>query len=124
MRIENKNAERKYIYFNNLKAKKFDTVLIPTVHGATLGIVVELLKLSDSEYDKITSFDARECYEIVNGLKYIEDKVRERKLKDIKREMKDRIKKVEELTLFEMYAEKDPELKKLLNTMKKLEENK
>lgn len=117
---ESKGINGKYLYANSVKAKLFDTVLVPTMYGVSLAYVTEVLSLTDDEAENECSYKIREAIEVVKGIKYFEQLVRNEKAKALKKAMKERMKVMEEIQLFEMYAEKDPELKEMLKEFKML----
>lgn len=118
--IEEKSGD--YIYKNTVKAKLFDTVLVPTFYGASLAFVIEEVELTKEQAENETRYNSavKETIEIVKGIKYFAEVTRKEKAKALKKAMKDRMKKMEEISIIEMYAEKDPELKSMLAEFKEL----
>lgn len=115
-----------YIYKNTVKAKEFDCVLVPTAFGVSLGYVTEVMNLTEEEALGNSRFDrVKETLELVKKVKYFDEIICKEKAKALKKAMKDRMKKLEEISIIEMYAEKDPELKSMLAKFKELggEEN-
>lgn len=92
-----------------------DTVVVDTQHGLQLAKVTTVIKLAVGErYDKATKW-------VVQKVDLTEHEARlerEKKAKEIKKQLEARRKKLEEIAVYQLLAEKDPEMAKLLEEYK------
>ena len=93
-----------------------DLVLCDTANGYSVAKVVELLPLN--EYKGVTVTKEIICK--VDFTDFENRKANRAKAKQLKTEMDKKIKDLQELTLYEMMAEKSPELKEMLEVYKGL----
>lgn len=117
--LDEQKTGGKYYYQDNLKTKlkKYDIVLVPTYYGFSLAVV---------DVIDVTEDDAR--YAVSNGLKEVSEKIKSSvadklikkdKIKDIKVQLDKKIKEIDSVEKYKMYAKLSPEVEELI---KQLEE--
>lgn len=108
-----------YTYQNEIGAKKYDAVIVPTRYGISLAVVTCLTdnsNLTDHGY----TYGVREIKEIAEVISSTEvaKVTTAAKKKDIKKKLEAEVKKLDDLSRFEMYATQSPEFAKLLKEYK------
>lgn len=115
--VQGTNTVRGYafaLFDNNIEVN--DLVLCDTSNGYSVAKVTEIIPQSEYEGTSVTR-------EIICKLDFTDFETRKEnreKAKKLKVEMDKKIKDLQELTLYEMMAEKCPELKDMLDAYKKL----
>lgn len=115
-----------YIYKDELSRalKKYDTVIVPTRYGLTIGVVKgtyneeQKNNLMRNRY-KFSQSDIKSVAEKIKS-KAVEEIVKADKVADIKRKLDSEVKKIDEIKKFEMYAELSPEVAAMLEELKEL----
>lgn len=103
-----------YTYENPVKAKKYDTVVVPTVHGLCLAVVVSS---SDTPPDTYMTYKA--ITEVIKSTSV--DKLTQVKKKaDLKKKLEAEVKKMDEVERFNIYAASNPAFAELLEEYKTL----
>lgn len=95
-----------------------DLVVVMTGHHGMS--IAEVCSIGDFDKDAVSC--GREIICKVDLTAYQERKARAKKLADLKKEMDAKVKALQEVALYELMAEKDPELKGMLEAFKALEQ--
>lgn len=107
-------------YFKNskkLKLEEHDAVIADTRYGIQLAVVVNTLEEKpEPNMDQIT----KTILEKIKS-KHIDELQKIEKVKSLRKKMQERAKKMDEAKLYEMYAEKDPEMAAMLEEFNKLQ---
>ena len=93
-----------------------DCVLCDTSYGYSVGKVVEIINKDEYEGADVT----KEIICFVNFADFEQRKKNREEAKKLKSEMDKKMKEMQELALYEMMAEKSPELKEMLDNYKAL----
>lgn len=104
-------SPKKYTFVTHQMLEANDMVVVDTVNGYALAEVVGMLaQLTRST--KVESLKEVVCK--VDMAAFNARKATAERAKEVKIEMDTRIKEIQEATVYQMFAEKDPALKKLL----------
>ena len=95
-----------------------DLVVVMTGHHGMS--IAEVCSIGDFDKDAVSC--DREIVCKVDMTAYQDRKARAKKLADLKKEMDAKVKALQEVALYELMAEKDPELKGMLEAFKALEQ--
>lgn len=108
------DPKKEYVYKDNLDEalKPFDVVLVPTRYGWSLGIV-----RSVTENDP--GFDTKQVAEKLSS-KVLDEELKADRAKMVRKELDKRLKEIDEVERYRMYAEKYPELKELTEQLEGL----
>ena len=115
--IQGTNTDKKYAFalFND-ELEVDDCVLCDTRNGYSVGKIVEII--SKDEYNGVEITKEIICY--VDFSDFEQRKKNREEAKKLKSEMDKKMKEMQELALYEMMAEKSPELKAMLDNYKAL----
>ena len=115
--IQGTNTDKKYAFalFND-ELEVDDCVLCDTRNGYSVGKIVEII--SKDEYNGVEITKEIMCY--VDFSDFEQRKKNRAEAKKLKSEMDKKMKEMQELALYEMMAEKSPELKEMLDNYKAL----
>jgi hypothetical protein len=97
-----------------------DTVLVDTSNGYGVAKIVELLPKKDCEEYGRYSLPTKEVICRIDFSAFNERKEKRAKAAQLKKEMDVKVKSLQEIAVFELLAEKSPELKEMLETYKSL----
>lgn len=89
-----------------------DYVVVDTANGFLLGLVVKIDMTSDKASKDVVS--------VVDMSAFNERKAKRERLLALKKEMDRKVKELQDLAIYEVLAEKDPELGKMLSELKEL----
>jgi hypothetical protein len=106
-----------YTYINNIKAKKYDAVIVPTKYGVSMAVVVRLTDDSNFGRSGYSCSITKELAEVVKS-KEVAKLMRDKKRKDLEKLLEKKVKEMDTITRFAMYADQDPEFAKLLEEYK------
>lgn len=95
-----------------------DTVVVMTGHHGMA--IAEVRSIGEMPKDSVTC--GREIICKVDMTAYIDRKAKAKKMAELKVEMDAKVKALQEVALYELMAEKDPELKAMLEAFKALEQ--
>jgi len=116
-----------YFYKEELSRalKKWDTVLVPTRYGLTLAVVVSTYKNEDQVKEAYQSYGTFGLHDIKSVSEKIKSKVVDQQLTkekagDIKKKLETKMKEVDEVQKYKMYAELDPSIAELLAELEEL----
>jgi sporulation protein YlmC with PRC-barrel domain len=121
--MEKSYSNKNYSFYTDLELEVGDKVVCDTVNGLVVGEVKEINVKTPSA--KVTKFIVDKIDIKGHQLRLEREEIRkekELKLAKIKKEMDKEISKTMEMTFYEKYAEKNPEIKKLLEEYKDLME--
>lgn len=113
-----------YTFKNSLgiKLKKYDAVIVDTVYGLAVATVenpdADIRKLSIRGMDSCTI--TREILEKIDS-KAIKEHTKPMRIKSLKKEIEQTIKKMDQTKVYEQYAAQSPELAAMLEQLKELE---
>lgn len=121
-----KDVAEEYFYKDSLsrKLQKYDTVLVPTMYGLSLAVVTKV------DVDE-NNMQKRHGYGTLSpsSLKSVAEKIKSNtiealnkaeKREDIKKELEKKLKEMDEVERYQLYAEKSPEIAALLKELKSL----
>lgn len=114
--VKFKDNPKQYTFKCYDAVKIGDLVVVDTQFGYNVATVTETEPVTKS-------FPVGELKEVVNVVDmepFLERKARAEKLKDLKKKMDKKVKDLQSLAIYEMLAEKDPELKEMLEEFKTL----
>lgn len=110
--------DNSFVFASHEKVKVDDYVVVETQYGFSLGVVVGIMEQLPSH---VKPGQLKEVVCVVNFSKFNKRKERLQRLKDLKFEMNKKVKLHQEQQVYELIAEKDPEMAKLLKEYNKLE---
>ena len=93
-----------------------DLVVVDTRLGFNVATVTEI----EPEHRNYPIGDLREVVQVVDMAPFNERKAKAEKLKELKKKMDQKVKELQDLAVYEMLAEKDPDLREMLNEFKTL----
>lgn len=109
-------ALKGYTYINKVGAKLYDTVLVPTKYGLTIATVTEVT----DNLPKVAAYNSygemnvvKEIAEVLKS-KVLEEELKERKRKDIEKQLEKKIKEMDKVERFKIYAKQSAEFDDLL----------
>ena len=108
-----------YLYENTVKAKKYDTVIVPTRYGLSLATVDQLTDSTDS-FKGYYGGAIKQIDEVIES-KAVGKLMKEQKRKDLTKKLKAEAKKLDEVKVFEAYADQSPEFAAMLQELKDLD---
>lgn len=114
VKFGNQGFETEYVFDCYDDVKLGDKVVVDTCNGFAIATVTNLEAFLPS------GNALREVVCIVNTKAFEERKAKTALLKKLKSRIDKRVKKIQEMSLYEMLAEKDPELKALVSELKEL----
>jgi len=115
--VQGTNTDKKYafaLFEDYISVDEY--VLCDTAHGYSVGKVIEII--NKDEYDGVEI--TKEIISPINFYYFEQRKKNREEAKKLKSEMDKKMKEMQELALYEMMAEKSPELKEMLNQYKTL----
>lgn len=114
-------SQKLYTYINEVKAKEYDTVIVPTKYGLALAVVKKLSdNVPSSNYDYLGSMNViKKVAEVIKSTA-VDEVTKEAKRKDIEKQLEKKVKEMDKVQRFELYADQDPEFAKLLKQFKEL----
>ena len=99
-----------------VKASEFDNVLVETRYGVALAQVTKIMeKQPTMRYGTIT----KSVLEVIKSA-FLDKETKKEKAKALTKKLKEKAKKMDEIKVFEAYAEQDPEFADMLAELKKL----
>lgn len=93
-----------------------DLVVVDTKFGLNIATVTEI----EPEHKNYPIGELREVVQVVDMTPFNERKAKAEKLKNLKNKMDQKVKELQDLAIYEMLAEKDSDLKEMLNEFKTL----
>lgn len=119
------SAARGYLYRDDLPRalKKYDAVLVPTRYGLSLAVVNKTFA------DEETAQNESQWRHDTAAIKGVKEKIKSKtieevqskeKIKDLKKKLERKIKKVDEVEKYRMYADIDPEIAEMLAQLEEL----
>jgi hypothetical protein len=105
-----------YHYENNIGAKKYDTVIVPTRYGVSMA-VVESLTDDIPQHIRYTSIKA--VAEVIQS-KTVTEMTREQKRKDLEKRLEKKVKALDKLERFKAYADSNPEIAELVKELEEI----
>ena len=113
----------KYYAYYDLKLSEDDVIVVKNPQGFSVAKVIKVIEKNEVTEQMRNYIEyGYEVVDLVSTCSY-EERVENRKIaKELKIEMDRKMKKMQEITLYEMMAEKCPELKQMLESYKKLME--
>ena len=111
VKFPNSYNNQEYDFFCYIDVKVGDTVVVDTVNGLQIATVSSL-----NGGDKAT----KEVVDVVDLDAFNERKKKAAQIKALKSKMNKRVKELQDIALYELMAEKDPEIKEFLDELKKL----
>ena len=115
--VQGTNTDKKYafaLFEDYISVDEY--VLCDTAHGYSVGKVIEIINKDEYEGVEIT----KEIISPINFYYFKQRKKNREEAKKLKGEMDKKMKEMQELALYEMMAEKSPELKEMLEQYKNL----
>lgn len=115
--VQGTNTDKKYafaLFEDYISVDEY--VLCDTAHGYSVGKVIEIINKDEYEGVEIT----KEIISPINFYYFEQRKKNREEAKKLKSEMDKKMKEMQELALYEMMAEKSPELKAMLEQYKDL----
>lgn len=109
--------------------KKWDTVIVPTRYGLSMAYVMSTYKdeeLAKKAYENTYgTFGLHDIKEVAEKIKSsaVEEKLKTNKALDLKKQLDSKIKKIDEVEKYRVYAGLSPEVAELLKQLKTWEEN-
>lgn len=109
-----------YTYDNEIGAKKYDAVIVPTKHGISLAVVTKLTDNFETDYGSIRGVGViKKIAEVIQSEEVAKVTNAEKK-KDIKKKLEEAVKKMDDVKRYEMYAAENPEFADLLKEYKEV----
>lgn len=112
-------VNRSFFYEDALKTKlkKYDVVIAPTIHGVALAIV-DKIDVKESEL----GFRAENIKKISEKIKSstVDELVKKDKVKEIKAELDKKIKEIDLVEKYKMYASLSPEVAALIASLEEM----
>lgn len=108
-----------YTYNNEIGAKKYDAVIVPTKYGLSLAVVESL---TNDEYKTQRYGSCQPVKSVAEVIKSteVEKLMRAEKKKDIKKKLEAEVKKMDDVARFKMYAAQNPAFSELLEEYEQL----
>ena len=105
-----------YYYQDNLstKLKKYDLVLVPTYYGLSMAIVDEVNVSEDVIKFKVSGI--KKVSEKIKS-KIVDELIKKDKVRDIKAVLDKKIKEIDAVRKYEMYASASPEIAELIKSL-------
>ena len=111
-----------YIYKNTVGAELYDLVLVPTMYGVTIGYVVLVENMTDKQAEDCAKYSkVKETLELIKGVSYFDEFFKSEKIAALKKQMRAKLKLIDEMDQLEYYASRDKSFKVLLDEFKALE---
>lgn len=111
-----KSNDIEYIFKCFDEIKIGDLVVVDTKLGFNVATITSI----EPDHNKIPLGELREVVQVVDISNFTERQEREKRAKYLKRKMDAKVRQLQAITVYEMLAEKDPELKEMLSELKTL----
>ena len=116
--VQGTNTTKKYAFalFDSI-ATIGDTILVDTSNGYNVAVITEIH--SKSDYEELgCSLPSREVICTIDFTAFDERKAKRARANKLKKDMNNMVKSLQEIAVFELLAEKSPELKAMLDEYK------
>lgn len=113
------SGQKGYTYENEIGAKKYDTVVVPTRHGISMAVVVKLTDKFETDYSYGSTPAVKQIAEVIQS-KEVAKVMNTRKKADLKKKLEAEVKKLDDVARFELYAQQSPEFAELLKEYKEV----
>lgn len=111
-----KNNDTEYVFKCFDPVNKGDMVVVDTKLGFNLAVVTRF----DPHIEKCPLGELREVVQVVDMHNFNGRQVKREKIEELKKKMDRKVKELQDLAVYELLAEKDPELQDWLAEFKKL----
>lgn len=116
--LDEDRSDNTYYYQDNLstKLKKYDLILVPTYYGMSMAIV-DKVDISEDTI-KFQVCNIKKVSEKIKS-KTVDELIKKDKIKDIKASLDKKIKEIDSVEKYKMYATLSPEVAELIKQLEK-----
>lgn len=116
VKFDNTPIAKEYVFASFIDVHIGDAVVVDTQNGFTIGTVSGL----DKTLPKGVASVLREVVDIIDFSAFYARKEKAEKIKTLKKEMDERVKELQDIAVYELLAEKDEELGRMLKELREL----